>query len=135
VYHLALVKDASWGDLDATVMVRAIAGKNNQGGGIAFRAKGANDHYVARWNPLENNVRLYALIEGGRIDIVAKDVAVEREGWHALRVIAEGKAIQVFLDDQPVLTAEDATFADGRIGLWAKGDSDARFDDFTVSAP
>ena len=135
-YFLALVPDSAWQDLDVTVSVRAVAGTNTQGGGVVFRAKSERDHYVARWNPVEKNFRIYALVGGARVDVGAADLELDTSKWHTLRVVVQGDSIECFMDDEPVLRVSDKTFTDaGMIGLWTKGDATVLFDDLSVAAP
>jgi hypothetical protein len=35
--------------------MKAVAGKEDQGGGLVWRAMDSNNYYVARYNPLEDN--------------------------------------------------------------------------------
>jgi hypothetical protein len=135
-YNLALLPDTSWKDLDLHVALRPTSGTNNQGGGVVFRAKSENDHYVARWNPVEKNFRIYALVNGARVDITAADLDIDTKQWHVLHVIVQGDSIECFVDDEPVARATDKTFGDaGMIGLWTKGDAATLFDDLTIAAP
>jgi hypothetical protein len=46
------------------VKFKAIAGKEDQAGGVAWRIKDANNYYVARANALEDNVTIYHTING-----------------------------------------------------------------------
>ncbi len=135
-FNLALVEDTRYADVDITVMLKPSSGSNNQGGGVVFRAKGDNDYYVARWNPVETNFRLYALIGGARVDLKSAPLELDVKQWHTLRVVAEGDHIECFMDDKPVVQADDKSLPDaGMIGLWTKGDAATLFDEFSVTAP
>jgi hypothetical protein len=103
---------------------------------VVFRAKSERDHYVARWNPVEKNFRLYALVGGARVDVGAADLELDTSKWHTLRVVVQGDSIECFMDDEPVLHVDDKTFGDaGMIGLWTKGDATVLFDDLSVAPP
>jgi hypothetical protein len=135
-FNLALFEGTSWKDLDLSVALRPTSGENNQGGGVVFRAKSENDHYVARWNPVEKNFRVYALVAGARVDIAAADLDLDTTKWHVLHCVVQGDAIECFMDDEPVVRATDKTFGEaGMIGLWTKGDAATLFDDLSVAAP
>jgi hypothetical protein len=47
--------------------------------------------------------------------------------------IAEGPNIRIFWDDREVISASDATFSAGKVGLWTKADSITAFDNFEVT--
>ncbi len=133
-FNLALLEGTSYQDLDLTVMLRPRGGTNNQGGGVVVRAKGPDDHYVMRWNPLESNFRIYALVGGARVDIASAPLELDARQWHQLRVIVGGAHMECFVDDKPVVSADDRSFPEaGMIGLWTKGDAVTAFDDLVVS--
>ena len=132
-FNVALVDGTSYGDLEISVMLRPTSGENNKGGGVVFRAKGENDHYVARWNPVENNFRVYAMLGGARVDIAAAPLELDATAWHNLRVVVAGESIECFMDDVSIVRATDKALPDaGMIGLWTKGDAATLFDDLTV---
>ncbi|MGH9338707.1 MAG: DUF1259 domain-containing protein [Acidobacteriota bacterium] len=115
------------------VKVRAGEGRVDQGGGPIWRAKDANNHYIARWNPLENNFRLYYVKEGRRVQLDSAEVDVPADEWHTIRIEHEGDDITGYLNGQQLLEARDSTFSEaGGVGLWTKADAASFFDDFEV---
>ncbi len=133
VFNVALVEGTNYKDLDLSVRLKAIAGKNDQGGGLVWRAKDTHNYYIARYNPLEDNLRVYKVENGKRTQLDHADVPGNRE-WHTLRITMSGREILGNLDGKKFLVAEDSTFPDaGKIGLWSKSDAQSYFDDLTVS--
>ena len=53
-----------------------MAGKLDQGGGPVWRYQDANNYYVARMNPLEDNYRVYKVVAGKRTQLGSVDVKV-----------------------------------------------------------
>ncbi len=132
-FNVTLISGTNYKDIDISVKMKAIAGKEDQGGGLVWRAKDAKNYYVARYNPLEDNYRVYKVEKGRRSQLQSADVK-HREGWHTLRVIVQGERIQCYYDGKKYLDAKDSVFTEaGRIGLWTKSDAQSHFDDFTVS--
>ncbi len=132
-FNLTLISGTDYKDVDLSVKMKAIAGKEDQGGGLVWRAKDAKNYYVARYNPLEDNYRLYKVEKGRRSQLQSANIK-HGEGWHTLRVIMQGDHIQCYYDDKKYLDAKDSTFAEaGKIGLWTKSDAQSHFDDLTVS--
>lgn len=132
VFNMALVEGTNYKDLDLSVRVRAIAGKEDQGGGLIWRARDKDNYYVARYNPLEDNLRVYKVEDGRRTQLDHADAPGDRE-WHTLRITMNGREILGYLDGKKLLVAEDSTFPEaGRIGLWAKSDAQSYFDNLTV---
>ncbi|MCA8943691.1 MAG: DUF1080 domain-containing protein [Planctomycetes bacterium] len=132
-FNLLLTDDVFPSDLTVSVRVRADAGNEDQGGGVLWRAGGANDYYVARWNPLEDNVRAYHVVGGRRTLIANADVEADRRAWHELTVSARGSTTEVGFDGTTVMRFEDDTLrGPGRIGLWTKADAETSFDELRV---
>lgn len=119
-------------DVAVAVRMRAATGETDQGGGLVWRARDKDNYYVARFNPLEDNFRVYKVVEGQRKQLGSADVEVG-PGWHELRCVMRADAIECALDGSVLLRARDSTFADpGRVGLWTKADACTHFDDLTV---
>jgi hypothetical protein len=132
-FNITLVNDTNYKDVDISVKMKAIAGNNDQGGGIVWRAKDAKNYYVARFNPLEDNFNLYRVVNGHRSEIKGAQ-AKSTAGWHTLRVTMTGDLIQCYLDGKLYLEAKDSTFKDaGKIGLWTKSDAQSHFSDLEVN--
>jgi hypothetical protein len=135
-YNLALIEGTRYGDVDLQVMVKAGTGVLNQGGGPIWRVKDVDNYYIARWDPVEDNAYIYIVQGGVRTALAKLDIELDTESWHALRVVAEGSRIELFIDEKPVLVAEDAALTEpGMIGLWTKSDAATLFDDLSVATP
>jgi len=132
-FNVALATDTSLKDLDLAVKMKAVSGEIDQGGGPVWRARDAKNYYVCRWNPLEDNFRLYKVVEGKRTQLANADLKAE-PGWRTIRVTMKGEQIECYLDGKKVVEAKDDTFKDaGKVGLWTKADAATHFDDLTVS--
>lgn len=133
VFNVVLLNDTSYQDLDLSVRMLTMDGQIDQGGGLVWRARDARNYYIARYNPLENNFRVYKVVEGQRTQLQSADIP-RRDGWHTIRVVMRGEAIECFYDGKKYLEARDTAFtASGKIGLWTKADAQTLFDDLTVS--
>lgn len=132
-FNVALADGTSYQDLDLSVRLRAVAGELDRGGGLVWRARDARNYYVARYNPLEDNVRVYKVEAGKRTQFRSADVPGDTK-WHTLRVTMTGPKIVCWLDGTRYLEAEDTTFPDsGMVGLWSKADARTDFDDLAVT--
>src|SRR2546428_3522125 len=67
-YPVCLKSDTSLKDGFVEVKFKPISGKEDQAGGVVWRARDANNYYVARANALENNVTIYHTINGRRTE-------------------------------------------------------------------
>lgn len=132
-FNVALVDGSSYKDLDISVRVKARSGRNDQGGGVIWRAKDKDNYYIARYNPLEDNLRVYKVEGGKRTQLDHADAPGDSD-WHTLRITMSDREIFGYLDGKKLLVAEDSTFPDaGKIGLWSKSDAQTYFDDLMVS--
>lgn len=125
------------------VKIKAIAGKEDQAGGIVWRFQDANNYYIVRANALEGNVVLYKTVNGKRSSLPVKgrmfgygvDTDVPKNRWNTLRVDFVGDLFTVTFQGKTLFQVQDDTFRDaGAVGLWTKADSVTLFDDFTFAA-
>ncbi len=116
------------------VRFKPISGKEDQAAGIIFRVVDRDNYYILRANALEGNVNFYTYISGKRTVLQEGSGTVTAGTWHELRVEITGNTMSGYLDGNRVVTATDATFGSGRVGLWTKSDSQTCFDDLNVTA-
>jgi len=134
VFNLCVADGTSYKNVAVTVAFKANQGKKDQGGGIVWRFGDANNYYVARFNPLEDNYRLYKVVAGKRVQLATKeDITAPTGQWHTLSIKMTGNKIECFLDGKKYLDCTDATFPQaGQVGLWTKADAQTSFDLFEV---
>ncbi len=131
-----LLSDASYAaDVRVQVAMRVDGGVEDMGGGVVWRALDANTYYLARWNPIEKNVRVYHVIDGKRTLLGSVDAAADAAGWHELAVWMHGDALEVRFDGARVLELTDGRITGGgRVGLWTKADAATSFRAFAVES-
>ena len=121
---------------EISVRVKAVKGKKDQGGGLVWRYRDANNYYVARYNPLEDNFRVYKVVNGKRIGSPTKENIVIPAGkWFQVTVRQTGNRIECLLDGKPYLDVKDDTFTEaGKVGLWSKADAVSNFDEVVITS-
>ena len=130
-YPVCIKNDTNLKDGFVEVKFKAVAGKEDQAGGVLWRAKDPDNYYVARANALEDNVTIYHTIAGKRVSFKNVNTRVAPGVWHTLRVDFVGNKFTVTFDGKKVIAATDDSFADaGKVGVWTKADSVTAFDDF-----
>ena len=133
-YPVCIKDDTSLKDGFVEVKFKPISGKEDQAGGVVWRAKDPNNYYIARANALEDNVRFYRVVNGRRQQIQSANLKVASNQWHTLGLRAEGNRFIVSFDGKPLYTAEDSTFAKaGKVALWTKADSVTHFDAILIT--
>ena len=134
-FPVCLKDDTSLKDGFVEVKFKPISGKEDQAGGVVWRAKDANNYYIARANALENNVTIYHTINGRRTEKKRARLTVASNQWHTLRVDFQGGHFTVTFNGQKAFEWDDETFKDaGKVGVWTKADSVTEFDDFTYGS-
>jgi hypothetical protein len=117
-----------------SVHFKANSGREDQGGGILWRAQDKDNYYVARFNPLEDNFRLYTVKKGVRRMLKSARVHLPAHVWHTMKIVQKGDKITAFLNGKKYLELNDETFTGpGGVGLWTKADAATSFDDFIVN--
>lgn len=137
VFNLCWTREVVFQDGSIEVKVRADSGKEDQGGGLIWRAQDADNYYIARYNPLEHNFCLYFVKEGRRAQLASANVSGVKSGeWFRLKIVHQGDKIEAYLNGQKYLETTDNTFMkEGGVGLWSKADAASSFDDLVVTTP
>ncbi|MEA3443707.1 MAG: hypothetical protein U9R19_03175 [Bacteroidota bacterium] len=128
-------------NVEMKVRMKGVKGKMDRGGGFIWRFIDADNYYVVRANPLEDNVVLYRVKDGKRKDLplidkgrtYGVDVEPLGDGWNNLGLKVVDDMFTVYLNNKQILQVRDSTFTNaGKIGLWTKADAVSYFDDFQV---
>ncbi len=140
-FPVAVLSDVSAADLDLSVRFKPVSGRVDQAAGLVWRYRDQDNYYIVRANALEDNVVLYKVENGKRIDLplkgegrtYGKKAEVPAGQWSTLRVIATGALFEVHSNGTKLYEVEDGTFTQaGKVGVWTKADSVTQFDDLTV---
>lgn len=134
VFNICWTSQPVFQDGEIEVKVRGDTGKADQGGGPIWRVKDASNYYVARYNPLETNFRLYYVKNGERKMIAdAGNIPVKTGEWFTVKIVHKGANIEGWLNGKKRWEATDKTLPEaGGMGVWTKADAASSFDDFVV---
>jgi hypothetical protein len=141
-FPVAVVDGITATDVELRVLTHPVSGTVDQAAGLVWRYQDENNYYVVRINARENNVVLYKVENGRRIDLPMRGVGrtygervpVPARQWTELRLVARGTLFEVHYGGRKLFEVEDATFAGlGRVGLWTKADSITLFDNFAIT--
>ncbi|RLD77229.1 MAG: hypothetical protein DRJ07_15015 [Bacteroidetes bacterium] len=129
-------------NVELKVKMKGVTGKMDQGGGFVWRFIDADNYYVVRANPLEDNVVLYIVKDGERTDLpvlgkgrtYGVDVKPLGDGWNHLKLSVVDNLFTVYLNDEQIFQVKDDSFTHkGKIGLWTKADAVTYFDDLQIT--
>lgn len=120
-------------DVEITVKFKPVKGNVDQAGGIVWRYKDENNYYILRANAIEDNFRIYHVVNGKRREFKGANINVATGEWHSLHVRNIGNKFEASFDGKKLIETTDDTFSNaGKVGLWTKADSYTLFDDFTI---
>jgi hypothetical protein len=132
VFNICVAEDTKYKDVELSVSFKAVAGDSDQGGGFVWRYQDNNNYYICRMNPLEDNYRVYHVVNGKRVQIGGKEgIKIPVGEWHKLKVEVKGNKMEGYLDGNKIWEVTDDTFKEaGKVGLWSKADAQSHFDEF-----
>ena len=135
LFNLCLAKGSEFADGELSVQIKAVTGKTDQGGGLVWRVNDANNYYVCRFNPLEDNFRLYKVVAGKRTQLATKEELTVPEGkWFTVSIRHIGNKIECLLNGKKQLEATDGAFPKpGGVGVWTKADAVSAFDQLALT--
>jgi hypothetical protein len=114
-------------DVAAEVQFQSISGTVDQASGLVLRYTPEN-YYIARANPLEDNINVFKTVNGKRLKIAEVEAKVTLGEWHTLGFSAQGDRLTVTFDGKTVIETNDTTLSNaGKVGLWTKADSVSAF--------
>ena len=140
-YNEIVYDDLEVKNVELKVSLKGISGERDQGGGFVWRFIDADNHYIVRANPLEDNVVLYIMENGVRTDLplVGKGKTYGTEvdplgnGWNDLKLKVVDDLFTVYLNGKEIFQVRDTIFPNaGKVGLWTKADAVTYFDHFKI---
>jgi hypothetical protein len=134
---VSIAGDPSWDDfaIEARVNVNAFAASSATSvGGICARVSVPGDYYLLA-------LRADGYVDLRRVSSYAETIltttsapVIAADTWYTVRLSAIGSNLNAYLNGALILTAADATYPTGEIGLQTDG-ATAQFDDVTVTTP
>jgi len=136
VFNLCWTDQVPFREGQIAVFLRARSGKIDQGGGAIWRVQDRNNYYIARYNPLEENVSIYYVKDGRRVMLGYSGRIELKDAWHILKISHKDGRITAYIDGEMrlMVNAGDYIPGTGGVGLWTKADAATAFDNFTVIA-
>ncbi len=134
VFNICWTNEVSFFEGEIAVFLKANSGNIDRGGGPIWRVQDRNNYYIARYNPLEENVSIYYVKDGKRVMLGYTGKIELKDTWHILKISHKGNRIKAFLDGEMKLMVNSGGHITqhGGVGLWTKADAATSFDNFTV---
>ncbi len=132
-YNLLVLDKVGYENFTLSVNIKAVSGDEDQGGGLVWRYIDKDNYYIARYNPLENNFRLYRVVDGSRKELESVNSEIKQSEWFTMSIQMEANKISCSLNGKKLIETTDDTFKSaGLVGLWTKADAITFFDDFKI---
>ena len=133
-FPLAVWNGDCKGDRKISVRFYPIAGRIDQGAGIAYDIGEDGSYWGVRANALENNMLFFKVVKGKRTIVqTIRGVETSTRTWHTLEATIKGTELVATLDGKERVRRKIDRSPAGRCGLWSKADSKVLFDDFSVT--
>lgn len=134
-FNICVQNKLKYQNFEMEVRIKALEGEEDQGGGLVWRYIDAKNYYIARANPLENNYRVYKVVNGNRKQIQSADVKMKTGEWFTLKVVMNGSKIDCYYNGDKLLSLTDDSYKNaGSVGFWSKADAVSLFDDLKIKA-
>ncbi len=135
-YPTAVAKDIpNFENGELTVKFKMIGGALDRAQGIMFNLKTNGDWLCVRYNGTEDNLVLWTYTNGKRSFTKrgTENVPLELGTWHEIKVGIHGIKLTGYLDGKLLIEYDLKEPVNGKVGLWAKTDTMAEYDAFTVT--
>ncbi|RUA08858.1 MAG: hypothetical protein DSY82_06495, partial [Flavobacteriia bacterium] len=106
-FNVIVNKDLDYKNVEIRVKFKGIKGNEDQGGGPVWRYKDNKNYYIARANPLENNYRVYKVINGHRKELKSADIDIQTGKWYDLKIEMKGNRIRCYFNGKLELETTD----------------------------
>ena len=134
-FSIAVASMAAPADVRATARLRLVDG--DRAAGLVWRYRDPNNFYFFAVNAADNHIGMLRVAGGHRILLdVIRNVDLDSDMWHTLRVIHEGDQIRGIINGLTILRARDNTLTEGgHAGIFSAGNSTIWFDDIVIDSP
>lgn len=116
---------------DLSVRLHALSGTTG-GGGLFFGKKDGSNFYAITVNPQVNTLTVELVQDGRTTSLSHAPLHPRTDDWYFLRMqrntIISQELIEIFFDNQLILSLSDPTIREGEIGVVTSGDASFAFD-------
>jgi hypothetical protein len=124
-----------YADFTLEASFKSAGGRFDCSGGLIFRYVNPQNFYLLSAGCPSDYFALSRMNKGTMENLKQQVVPTDKDTWYKLKVLAQGSHFTVYDDNKMIFDIDDGKIAKGRIGLWASDDSQARFDDVTITLP
>jgi hypothetical protein len=131
---LAIYKPVFLKNAEISLRLKADPGQSDRAGGVALRITSSQDNYLVQMDARREEIVFSRMKDGASEEIADVDADMTPQAWHTLTVRLVDDEFTVSFDGKWVFTGFVKGLSQpGRVALWTRGDSVARFDNFAVT--
>jgi Domain of Unknown Function (DUF1080) len=133
-YPMAIQTDPTeYSDFTLEAQFQSTGGRFDCSGGLIFRYVDAKNFYLLSAGCPSDYFALSRMTDGQLVGLKQSVVPTDKDTWYRLKVTAQGGHFMLYDDDKMIFDFDDSKIAKGKIGLWARDDSQAEFDDVKLT--
>jgi hypothetical protein len=128
-----LTEPTEYSNFTLEAAFKSVEGRFDCSAGLIFRYVDANNFYLLSAGCPNDYFALSRMLNG-KIETLKQTVhPTDKDIWYKLKVVAQGGHFMCYDDNKMEFDFDDNKIAKGKIGLWARDDSQARFDNVTIT--
>lgn len=133
-YPIAILDDPKeYGDITLEASFKSVGGRFDCSGGLIFRYVDPSNYYVLSAG-CPSDYFAISRVTAGKLEVLKQQVVpTDKDTWYKLKVIAAAGHFTAYDNDKMIFDIDDSKIAKGKIGLWTRDDSQARFDNVTLT--
>src|SRR5208282_2736894 len=133
-YPMAIQTDPTeYSDFTLEAQFKSAGGRFDCSGGLIFRYVDDKNFYLLSAGCPSDYFALSRMRSGQLIARKESVVPPDKDTWYRLKGTAQGGHFMCYDDDKMIFDFDDSKIAKGRVGLWARDDSQAQFDDLKIT--
>jgi hypothetical protein len=135
-YPMAIEIDPTeYSDFTLEAQFKSAGGRFDCSGGLIFRYVDEKNFYLLSAGCPSDYFALSRMSNGELTGLKQSVVPTDKDTWYRLKVTAQGGHFACYDDDKMIFDFDDKKIDKGKIGLWARDDSQAQFDDVKITLP
>jgi hypothetical protein len=133
-YPMAVQLDPTeYSDFTLEAQFKSAGGRFDCSGGMIFRYVDDKNFYLLSAGCPSDYFAL-SRMSGGKIEGLKQSVVpTDKDTWYKLKVTVQGGHFMCYDNSKMIFDFDDSKIKKGRIGLWTRDDSQAEFDDVTIT--
>jgi hypothetical protein len=133
-YPMAIETDPNeYSDFTLEAQFKSAGGRFDCSGGLLFRYVDDKNYYLLSAGCPSDYFGLSRMTNGKIEPLKQSVVPTDKDTWYRLKVTAQGGHFMCYDDDKMIFDMDDSKIAKGKIGVWARDDSQAEFDDVKLT--